>query len=79
MIQKMESLITFLQDKGVIVIISMLTPRADELKSKALNFNKLLLNLCARFSVSFIDHTTILLSDLDNFGLHVNKNGTNFL
>ena len=76
MIVKMEKLVKFLQDKDIIVVISMLTPRSDEHKKKAFEYNKLLLNLCARYLVSYIDNSNILFSDLDRFGLHLSRSGT---
>ena len=79
MVGKMESLVKFLQERDIIVIISMLTPRSDEHKNKASDYNKLLLNLCARYLVSYIDNSNVSFSDLDKFGLHLNRNGTDIV
>ena len=79
-LQRLDELVKFLQDSGVIVIISFVIGRCDMcINSRIRNYNKLLLDYCARNSIIFIDNDNIDFMKISRDGVHLNAEGASIL
>ena len=79
-IERLDELIKYLQECGVIVIVSFVICRRDDyINLRVQKFNKLLFDYCAQNLIIFIDNNNIDFSKLYRDGLHLNAEGSNLL
>ena len=62
------------------IIISLIVPRLDELRYKAIEVNNRLIHMCKKRNIYFIDHTENINPEkhLNQGKIHLSKYGSNF-